>query len=265
MINFSYNLNKHYTFITGCTGHLGNTIAHTVSKLGSNLILTDIDEIKLKKMKINFKKKYNNKITIIPCDLENTLERKELIKIIKRNKLPIKVIVNNAAFVGTSKLDGWLEKFENQSIETWKRCFEVNLNAIFEICQKLSPNMKKIKGSNIINIASMYGFLAPDWNLYADTNITNPAAYSVSKSGVIYLTKWLASELAPKIRVNCVSPGGIFRNQDPLFVKKYIKSTPLNRMANEKDFEGVIAFLSTEMSSYMTGQNIILDGGRSIC
>ena len=122
----------------------------------------------------------------------------------------------------------------------------------------------KSKNPNIINISSIYGVLAPNFDLYQQSGTYNPAAYSVSKSGLIYLTKWLASEMSPKIRVNSISLGGIKRYQKKIFIKKYVNSTLLNRMGTEKDIIGAIIFLSTKMSEYITGQNLIIDGGKSI-
>ena len=117
---------------------------------------------------------------------------------------------------------------------------------------------------SIVNISSIYGTYAPDYSIYKDTKINNPAAYSVSKAGLTYLSKWLASSLAPKIRINSISPGGIFRNQDKKFVKKYIEKTLLKRMATEDDIAGCVAFLLSSLSSYITGQDIIVDGGWGI-
>jgi NAD(P)-dependent dehydrogenase (short-subunit alcohol dehydrogenase family) len=124
--------------------------------------------------------------------------------------------------------------------------------------------MNKSKNASIINISSIYGVNAPDWNLYQDTNINNPAAYSISKAGLIYMTKWLASTLAPNIRVNAISPGGILRQQEKLFIKKYNEKTLLNRMATESDVSEPVLFLASNMSSYITGQNLIIDGGWTI-
>ena len=133
--------------------------------------------------------------------------------------------------------------------------------AIFHLCQGLTPLLKKVEGSSIVNIASIYGANGPDWSLYEDTNMSNPAAYGASKGGLIQLTRWLATTIAPEVRVNSISPGGIFRNQPELFVKRYIEKTPLRRMASEDDFRGAIAFLASDMSKYVTGQNLIVDGG----
>ena len=102
---------------------------------------------------------------------------------------------------------------------------------------------------------------APDWNLYEGTSMNNPAAYGASKAGLIQLTRWLSSQLAPQVRVNSISPGGIFRNQEKEFVKRYESKTPLGRMATEDDLKGAIAYLASDLSKYVTGQNLSVDGG----
>ncbi len=121
--------------------------------------------------------------------------------------------------------------------------------------------MKKNNNGSIINIASTYGIVGPDYSLYEGTEMGNPAAYAASKGGLIQLTRWLSTTMAPNTRVNAVSPGGVFRHQPEKFVSRYEKRTPLARMATEEDFKGVIAFLAGDLSSYVTGQNIVIDGG----
>ena len=114
---------------------------------------------------------------------------------------------------------------------------------------------------NIINISSIYGVYAPDWNLYSGTLMSNPAGYSVSKGGLLQLTRWLATTIAPNVRVNAISPGGIFRNQPESFIKSYEGKTPLGRMATEDDFRGAVAYLASDLSKYVTGHNLLVDGG----
>ena len=116
----------------------------------------------------------------------------------------------------------------------------------------------------IINLSSIYGILGPDYSLYKGTNMGNPAAYAASKGGVIQLTRWLSTTLSPKVRVNAISLGGVLRGQPEKFVRRYNTGTPLGRMATEEDFKGVIAYLASDLSKYMTGQNLVIDGGRSI-
>ena len=120
----------------------------------------------------------------------------------------------------------WVDDFEEQSLETWRRAIEVNLTSAFHLCQALTPELKRSNGGSIINIASIYGQFGPDWRLYEGANMGNPAAYGVSKGGLIQLTRWLATTIAPDVRVNSISPGGIYRGQPEEFVSKYSNRTP---------------------------------------
>ena len=137
----------------------------------------------------------------------------------------------------------------------------MNLTAVFSLCQGLAPMLRVSDGASIINIASIYGELGPDWSLYEGTNMSNPAAYGASKGGLLQFTRWLSTTIAPHVRVNAISPGGIFRNQPEKFVSRYETKTPLARMATEDDFRGVVAYLSSDLSKYMTGQSLSVDGG----
>jgi NAD(P)-dependent dehydrogenase (short-subunit alcohol dehydrogenase family) len=255
------NLKGRRALITGATGGLGSVMAESVAELGADLILIDRPGTDFEFMIKNIKQRWGVQIWHYQCDLEQNQSRIELLDSIRKEHSFLNVLINNAAFVGTSELQGWGTTFENQTLETWRRALEVNLSAPFHLCQGLAPLLKKSKGANIINIGSIYGKYGPDWRLYESTNMANPAAYSVSKGGLLQLTRWLSTTLAPHIRVNAISPGGIFRNQPDVFVKRYEAKTPLARMATENDFSGAIAYLASDMSRYMTGQNIMIDGG----
>ena len=253
--------NDRFALITGATGNLGKVISNTLAEIGFNLILNDIDLEKLIQLKNELNMKYKVKIFNFECNLEKEDERIELIKKIKKDFCQINCLINNAAFVGTRDIEGWNTPFEKQSLDTWRRAFEVNLTAPFHLIQGIVPNMNNSKNPSIINVGSIYGHYAPDWNLYDGTEINNIAAYSTSKGGIIQLTRWLSTTLAPKIRVNAISPGGISRNQSKKFIEKYSSKAPLKRMANEEDFIGAFTFLSTDMSLYVTGQTLKIDGG----
>ena len=133
----------------------------------------------------------------------------------------------------------------------------------FFLIQNLVKLAKLKKNASVVNISSIYGSVAPNPSFYTDLDMTNPASYGCSKSGLIYLTKWLAAKIAP-VRVNCVSPGGIERGQNPIFVERYLGRTPLRRLASETDIVNVIEFLLDDMSLYVTGQNLNVDGGFSV-
>lgn len=258
------NLKGRRALITGATGGLGKVMANTLAELGADLVLVDLPNSDFDTLKIDITDRWGVKIECLSCDLEQQHERTQLIKKIEDSQQGINILINNAAFVGTSELRGWGVPFEQQTVETWRRALEVNITAVFDLCQGLTPILKKSQGANIINISSIYGLYGPDWSLYKDTSMANPAAYSASKGGLIQLTKWLATTIAPQIRVNTISPGGVFRNQPEAFVRRYESRTPLKRMAIEDDFRGAIAYLSSDMSQYVTGQNLTVDGGWGI-
>ena len=247
--------------ITGAAGGLGIVIAETLAELGCDLILVDRKQDDIATLKHQLSSDFDVSVTGSICDLEQQDQREALIDELVRDGQDLNILINNAAFVGTSSLSGWNVPFVEQSIETWRRALEVNLVAPFELCQGMSQIMKHSRGANMINIASIYGQYGPDWRMYENTDINNPAAYGASKAGMIQLTKWLSTTLAPDVRVNAISPGGVFTGQSKQFVDAYSSRTPLRRMANYGDFCGAIAFLATDMSEYVTGQVLNADGG----
>ena len=249
--------------ITGATGGIGRVIARTLAELGADLHLVDRPGSDFSLLSREIGDRWNVNVRTIECDLERHEDRDTLIALVGQIGR-LDVLVNNAAFVGTSVLDGWISEFERQSVDTWRRAIEVNLTAAFHLAKGFAPLLKQSAGGNIINIGSIYAELGPDYSLYAGTNMGNPAAYAASKGGLLQLTRWLATTLAPHVRVNAISPGGVFRNQPDVFVRRYEARTPLRRMATEDDFCGAIAYLASDLSRYFTGQNMVVDGGWSI-
>ena len=255
------NLTGRRALITGATGGLGKVMVDTLAELGADLVLVDRPESDLKTLCTTLIERWGVNVEHYFCDLELQEKRSELIDGLKKSDKGLNILINNAAFVGTSDLQGWVVPFEEQTVATWRRALEVNLTAIFELCQGLTPMLRVADGGCIINIASIYGMFGPDWNIYEGTKMSNPAAYGASKGGLLQFTRWLATTLAPNVRVNAISPGGIYRNQPESFVQRYEAKTPLGRMAKENDFCGAIAYLSSDLSQYVTGQNITIDGG----
>ena len=261
-INSLFNLRGRRALITGGAGSLGRVIGRTLADLGSDLLLLDRESSPLLEVASELRS-MDAIVDTSFCDLESEEEREELIRHILRSG-QLDILINNAAFVGSSDLNGWAVPFSEQSISTWRRALEVNLTAPFHLAKGLAPLLKKSGHGCIINITSIYGEYAPDWGLYDGTSMGNPAAYSASKGGLLQLTRWLATTLAPHIRVNAISPGGIARGQPEQFISRYEKKTPLARMANEQDFQGAIAFMASDMSAYVTGQSLSVDGGWGI-
>ena len=257
------NMKGRRALITGANGSIGQIIALTLAELGADLTLVDRPGSDYSHLVEQIGKVKKVVIRTIDCDLENEKHRKQLIDTVSRFKEGLDVLVNNAAFVGTSGLAGWVTPFEEQSVETWRRAMEVNLTAAFDLIKGFAPLLKASGYGSVINIGSIYGVVGPDYSLYKDTNMGSPAAYAASKGGLIQLTRWLATTLAPQVRVNAISPGGVFRNQPDKFVKNYEARTPLGRMGTEEDFKGAIAYLASDLSAYVTGVNQMVDGGWS--
>ncbi len=178
-------------------------------------------------------------------------------------------MVNNAAINDMFEnplLAGTQSMFENYPLEMWNKSWQVNVSGVFLCSQIFGTVMVEQRSGSIINIASTYGIVAPDQTIYKNENgeqtFYKSPSYPVTKSAVIGFTKFLASYWGNKnIRVNALSPGGVENNQDEFFKKNYTNKTPLNRMASKEDYKGAIVFLASDASSYMTGANLVVDGG----
>lgn len=260
-INELINLKGRRALVTGASGSLGKVIADTLAELGADLVLVDRPGSGGEGLADMLRQRWGTNIQYRDCDLEQQEQRSELADWLEHGEEGVDILINNAAFVGTSGLQGWVAPFEEQSVETWRRAMEVNLTAVFHLCQLFTPMLRESGNGAILNIGSIYGVVGPDMGLYEGTAMGNPAAYAASKGGLVQLTRWLSTVLAPRIRVNCISPGGIFRNQPEIFVDRYVARTPLGRMATEEDFKGAIAYFASNLSAYVTGENLMVDGG----
>lgn len=257
------SLDSKRILITGGAGNIGTKVAEVFVELGAQVVLCDRELDDLHAVENHLKSYWPGcEVECVESDLEYECSRLSLADIVVEEGRTIDALVHCAGFVGTTSLEGWVDEFEKQSLQTWRRAFEVNLTSAFHLSQMFAKSLSQSNGS-ILFFSSIYGVLGPDYSLYGSTGMGNPAAYASSKGGLIQLTRWLATTLAPDVRVNCVSPGGVARDQDKDFVEKYISKTPLARMATEDDFKGVVALLTSDAGSYITGQNIMVDGGWS--
>jgi len=242
------NLKNKICLVTGSNGYIGKIICEKLLKLGAKVIHTDIKKNKIKSKNSFFFK----------ADLTSKKEIGILVEKINKKFKKIDILINNAGYVGTSSL-----KNDNK-FRYNEEYVKLNLNNTILLTELIIPSLKRSKNGSIINICSIYSFLGYDYNLYKGTQMKSPLGYGVSKAGLKHYSKMLSTSLAPKIRVNSISPGGIFRDQPISFVKKYLLKTPLNRMGNEKDVANAVIFFSSELSSYITGQNLVVDGGYSV-
>lgn len=250
--------------ITGGAGHIGVAMAETLAEMGAELVLVDREPEPLDALVTRLYQTWGRSVTRYVCDLEGEAERSSMIAAVEADGSGLDIVINNAAFVGTASLEGWAVPFEEQSLATWRRAFEVNLTAAFHLSQAFAPLLRMRGHGSIINIGSIYGEFGPDWSLYKGTSMANPAAYGASKGGLFQLTRWLATTLAPEVRANAVSPGGVARGQPENFVSEYVGRTPMRRMAVEDDFRGSVAYLASDASAYVTGEVLQVNGGWGI-
>ena len=250
-----FALKNKVAVITGGCGFFGPQIASALAELKCKVILLDIRKNK-------FRQKYIEKILVdITDEHEMRIKIREIIKKYKK----IDILVNNASIDYKPKKKFKSPSFENMDIEKWNHEVDVGLTGAFISSKLICKQMIRRRSGIILNISSDLSIIAPDQRLYSHLGSFKPVTYSVIKHGIIGLTKYLASYLAKyNIRVNCISPGGIQNNQDKTFIKKIEKLIPLGRMAKKNEYKEIIQYLCTDSSSYMTGQNIVIDGGRSI-
>jgi NAD(P)-dependent dehydrogenase (short-subunit alcohol dehydrogenase family) len=266
--NNIFSLNGKVVIVTGAIGLLGKQFCQALSNAGANVVVSDLDEKNCKIFACTLK---SNAIGVF-TDVTDADSIRNLRDEVLRKFEKIDILVNNAAIndmFENPNLALEQSKFENYPLEKWKRSLDVNLTGVFLCSQIIGSEMLKVGYGNIINIASTYSVVAPDQSLYLKPDKTQafykPPAYSVSKSAVISFTKFLAAYWGKcGIRVNALSPGGVENSQNEFFIENYSARTPLGRMAKPSDYNGAIIFLASDLSSYMTGANLIIDGGWTI-
>ena len=242
------NLKNKVIIVTGGSGLLGQEIVVNLRNKGAIAINADINvSTDLKNFKLKF----------------DITSEKSIINGVKKviDKFgEINGLVNNAY----PRTKDWGAKFEDISYKSWKKNIDMQLNTVFLVVKHVIPELIKTQGS-IVNMASIYGLVGNDASIYENTSINSVAQYSAIKGGVINFTRYLASYYGKKnIRINCVSPGGIFDNQDKTFVENYEKKVPIGRMGTPSDISPAVSFLISDEAKYITGQNLIVDGGFTI-
>jgi NAD(P)-dependent dehydrogenase (short-subunit alcohol dehydrogenase family) len=255
------NMRGRVALVTGAAGHVGQVAAETLAEMGADLLLTDLDQSRLDGIAADLAARFSVRVVGAAVDLANEAALRALPLRAEAELGGLDAVLHSAAFVGTSGLKNWAVPFEQQGSEAWRAALEVNLTSAFVLTQAATPLLAKSGHGAIVLLSSIYGLVGPDMRLYEGLGMGNPAAYAASKGGLIQLARWLATTVAPQVRVNVISPGGIWRNQPELFVERYKARTPMGRMATEDDLVGAIAYLCSDLSAYVTGQNLVVDGG----
>lgn len=232
--------------VTGGSGLIGKEIIADIQRKGGTAINADIC----------IETDIQN--GLVKMDVTNDLSIKETIDIVLKRYGQIDGFVNNAY----PRTKDWGAKFEEIKPDSWRTNVDMQLNSYFVCCQEVLKIMEKQKNGSIVNIASIYGVVGNDFTLYEEFGGTSPAAYSAIKGGIINFTRYLSSYYGRKgIRVNCVSPGGVFDHQHPSFIARYEAKVPMGRLGNPDDIAPSVSFLLSEEAKYITGLNMIIDGG----
>lgn len=260
-VNELMNLRGRVALVTGGAGHIGRAAVDALAELGARVMILDKEEGRCEEAAQFVRESYDAEVDFLAVDLECMEDIVSIPGHVAECFGRLDILVHCAALVGTSDLQGWATPFEQQRPDPWKRALQVNLTAPFFLTQACTPLLRASSCASIIHVASIYGVVGPDMRLYEGGLGGNPAAYGVSKGGLIQLTRWLATALAPGIRVNSISPGGVWRGQDPQFIERYEARTPMGRMATEEDFKGAVAYFASDLSAYVTGQDLLVDGG----
>ncbi len=260
MKNFysKFTLKKKNIVIIGGSGQLGTKTCEILISAGANVLNLDIfEKRKIKSKNYSFYK----------CDITNEIDVDETKQKINKKFKSIHALINHSHYKGDPKnlkpFHGFFSKIENYSTSIWKQTIDVNLNGLFFTTRSFLPMLLKNKKSVILNTSSTYGKVSPNKSIYGNSGINSPIGYATTKSAIIGFTKYLACHYADKgLRANILVPGGISNlKQKSKFIKNYEKLTPLGKMSNVSDYMETVLFMISDASSYMTGAEVVVDGG----
>jgi len=261
----SFQLENKVAIVTGALGLLGKHHCHALAEAGANVVVCDLNEEQC----VQFADLLPTESMGIFLDVTRARSIQNLLDETLKKFGQVDILVNNAAIndmFETPALAAEQSRFENYPLEMWQKSLDVNITGVFLCSQIIGSQMAQQGKGSIINVASTYGIVAPDQSLYRNPDgkqlFYKSPAYPTTKGAVIAFTKFLAAYWGNSgVRVNALSPGGVENGQDEFFVANYSKKTPLGRMARPTDYKGAIVFLASDASSYMTGANLVVDGG----
>ena len=265
-----FDLSNKVALVTGGAGMLGKRYVMTLLEANARVVVADLNVDEAQKVAMDESDKTGNEAISVGGDISKKEDVKQIVTSILDKWGRIDILVNNAAI--DPKFDKETTSkdkvtFEDYPLELWQQSLDVNLTGTFLCVQEVGKVMVNQGGGVIVNIASTYGLVGPDQRIYkkdseTEQTLFKPVSYCVTKGGILQLTRYLAAYWGDKnIRVNSLTPGGIYTDQDDEFVKKYSSRTPLDRMADKDEMSAALLFLVSDASSYMTGANLVVDGG----
>lgn len=254
-----FDLTGKIALITGGAGLLGSEHAIALASHGAKVYLADIN---LSKCEEKVKNIEFDTVYAIKLDVTDKENWNAIVNHVISIEGSIDILVNNAGYTNKTKTNSFDNTFENYALEDWNAIMNVNLTGSFLGCQVVGNQMISQGKGSIINIASLYGVVSPNHKMYPGTGIVQPVAYTVSKHGVVALTKYAATWLAEKgVRVNSLTPGGVFDGHDGLFLERFKNLNPIGKMSDKSELRGGLVFLASDASSHVIGHNLIIDGG----
>lgn len=265
-----FNLKGKTAVVTGGCGIIGKQCCFGLAEVGANVAIVDVNLDLANELAKELVSNFGVKAIGFLCDVSNSASVSLMVDEVVDFFGEINILHNNAA-AKSDDLNEFFAPFEDYKLDQWRKIMSINIDGMFLVAQAVGKQMiKQGKGGNIVQTSSIYGIMAPDHRIYNGSfylgrQINTPAVYAASKSAVVGLTKYLATYWADYgIRVNTISPGGVESGQNEEFNRLYSARVPLGRMALAQEMVGALIYLSSEASSYVTGQNIIVDGGLSI-
>jgi len=266
----SFDLQGRVALLTGGAGLLGRQYTRTLLAAGAKVVVADLHAEQASDAARQASETVGGQAIGWPVDVREKPDVEAMAHGVVERLGRIDILINNAAI--DPKFDAAVASqqastFEDYPLELWRRSLDVNLTGAFLCSQAVGKIMVRQGRGVVVNVSSTYGLVAPDQRLYKqpgeqEQKLFKPAAYAVTKAGIAHLTRYLAAYWGDKgIRVNTLTPGGIFNSQDDAFVKRYSARTPLGRMAEQDEMNGAMLFLVSDASRYMTGANLVVDGG----
>lgn len=252
--NELFRLDGKVAIVTGGAGIYGVHITRALAEVGAHVIAASRNLEQCEQVAAEMRKE-NLKVSAMQLDLGSSDSIRDVCRNIVDEFGRIDILFNNAVARAGGDPSTVTE-------EQWTTAMEINSTGFFMSCQIFGEQMIKQKSGVIVNISSIYGSVGPNFNIYEGTELTSPANYAFAKGGMVNYTRYAASYYGRfGVRVNCISPGGFQTDQPETFIKNYSKQTPLGRMATDDDIKGAAVFLASDASSYITGQNLLVDGG----
>lgn len=259
MIDSLFSLDGRVAVVTGGLGQLGRQFTQALLSRGARVAVLDQQDAS---------DPDDERRLHVRADVTDRASLEQALARIETRWGAPHILINNAALDSPPGAPVAANgPFDSYPVEVWRRVLDVNVTGVFLCCQVIGARMAERRRGSIINVASIYGIVSPDQRIYEyrrqrGEEFFKPAAYAASKSALLNLTRYLATYWAPhNVRVNTVTLAGVFNNQDDAFLEAYTPRVPLGRMAREDEYNGAIVFLSSDASSYMTGANLVLDGG----